>query len=122
MIANPPNLIAKRLGCNGVIVLLPFFPSLPEIATAPAGDDHDAFAIAQLQKPSALGLAFKADGVEIHVFDVAEFLDFAFGRRPQKHIGRPSAAPNEDWLAVDFEDAIALVVEFGRGLANAEAD
>ncbi len=92
------------------------------IATAPAGDDHDAFAVAQFQKPAALGLALKPDGVQVHVLDVTDFLDFALGRGPQKHIRRPAAAANQDRPAVDFENPVALVVQLRRGLANTESD
>ena len=110
MIANPPDLVAKGLFRDIVVSVLPFFPLFPEIATAPAGNNHDAFAIAQFQEPSALGFAFKPNGVEIHVFDIPDLLDFAFRRWPQKHVGSPTAATDKNGLPVNLEDAIALVV------------
>ena len=122
MIADAPDLIAQRLGGDVVIVVLPLAPALPVVAAAPAGDDHDALAIAHLQERPALGLALEPDRIQVHVLHVTDLRGLALGGRAQEHVGRPTAAADEDRPAVDLEDAIALVVQLRRGFADAEAD
>src|SRR6185437_1165355 len=78
MIANPADLVAQGLRGDAVIAILPLIPLLPIIAAAPAGDNQNAFAIAEVQKAIVLGFAFEADGVQVHVLHVTDFLNFAF--------------------------------------------
>src|SRR5262249_21530953 len=110
MIADAPDLITERFSCDIVVVVLPLVPAFPEIAAAPAGNYQDAFTVALFQEPAALGLSFEPDGVEVHVFDIADFLNLALRRRTKKHVGCPAAATDQDRLSVDLEYAIALFV------------
>src|SRR5581483_12402686 len=60
------------------------------------------------------------DCVQVHVLHIPNLLDFALSRWTKKHVRRPAAATDEDRPAVDLEHAIALRIQFGSHLPDAE--
>ncbi len=95
-------------------------PLLPMVAAAPAGEDEDAIAVAQFEEMIVLHLAFEADGVEVHVADVAELGILALGGGAQQHVEGVAGAADQDVLAVDMEDAVKFGIHLAGDLANAE--
>ena len=76
--------------------------------------------VGEVEKFLGFELAFEADGVESHVADVAEFVVQALRIFAQHQVGGPTAAANQNILAVDVEGAAADGVEVGSDFANAE--
>ena len=122
MVADAAQLVAQRFAGHGVILRLPLAPLLPIRAAAPARHHHDALAVASLVKMVVHELAFQANGVEVQVADVAQLVVFARGGEAKQHILGPAAAADEDFLAVDVEDAMLLRVQFGGDAADAEIE
>ncbi len=120
MAAQAINLVPQRLLCDFKIGRLPLRPSLPGIATAPAGHDQDALPICQVEKLLSFQLALEPDGVEAHVAHVAEFILQALRVFAEHQVRSPAAAANQNVLAVDVEDASANRIEVGSDFANAK--
>ena len=89
------------------------------VAAAPTCEHEDAHAVAELEEVVVFELAFEAHGVEVHVLDVAELGFLALGRPAQQHVERVAGAADQDVLAVDAEEAMA-VVQLTGDLADAE--
>ena len=107
MAAQAVDLIAQRLLGDFKVLRLPARPALPEIAAAPSRHHEDAVVVGEVEELLGLEFAFEADGVQAHVFDVAEFVVQALRIFAQHHVGRPAAAANQNVLAVDVEGASA---------------
>ena len=122
MARETPQLIAQRLGGDGLVFLVPLRPLLPVVAAAPARHDEDAVAVAQLEEMVVFQLAFEAHGVEVHVADVAQFGFLPLRGGAQEHVEGVAGAAYENVLAVDVEQAMALGVDLGGDLADAELD
>ena len=120
MARQAAQLVAQGLGGDRLVLLVPLVPLLPVIAAAPAGEHQDAHAVAEFQKMIVFELAFEAHGIEIHVAHVAQFGLLAFGRGAQQHVEGVARAADQDVLAVDVEQAMALGVEFAGDFADAE--
>jgi hypothetical protein len=120
MAAQAVDLIAQGLLGDFKIFRLPARPALPEIATAPSGHHEDALVVGDVEKLLRLEFALEPDGIQSHVFHVAEFVAQALGGFAKHHVGSPAAAADENIFAVDMKGASAGGVYFGSDLANAE--
>ena len=67
-------------------------------------------------------LAFKADGVQVHVLDKVELVAKAAVVGAQQHVLRPARAANENRLAIHAKEAAAVGCQFGSDFADAEVD
>ena len=56
----------------------------------------------------------------MHVAGVADFVLLPVVVVPQHHVGRPSAAADQDVLSVDLEQPVLLRVQFRGELADSE--
>ncbi len=92
------------------------------IAAAPAGHDEDALLVGEIVKFVGFQLPFQANGVQVHVADVAEFVFQAIEILAQKHVRRPAAAADQDLFSVDVELTSAGGIQFGSDFADAEFD
>ena len=92
----------------------------PVVAAAPAEHDKNSLLIGEMKEVFGLELAFKANGVQVHIADHAELIAQPVIVGAQEHVLRPAGAANEDRLAIDAEEAAAGGCEFGSDLADAE--
>src|ERR1700722_3809072 len=120
MAAQTIDLAAQRLLGDCKILRLPARPSLPEIAAAPSGHDENSVVVGDVEEFFGLQLAFETNGVQAHVFDVAEFIVQALGVFAKHHVGRPAAAADQDVFAVDVKGASTGGGYFRSDLADAE--
>ena len=101
---------------------LPFRPLLPIVAAGPSGHDQHALLVREIVEIVALHFSFEANRIQIQIADVAELRFQSLGRLAEQHVRRPSAAANQDSLAVHLEESMALRVHLGCDFADAETD
>src|SRR5947207_5012848 len=68
-----------------------------------------------------LVIAFEPDRVEVHVQRITQLRILALGLRAEEHVGRPTAAANQDAASVDPKEPSALRRRLRCDLANPEA-
>ena len=122
MLAQAQHLRAQRGSGNGEIFRRPVLPVFPVIAAAPAQHHQDSLLIGEAEEVLGFELAFKADGVQIHVAHHADLVAQAIVVGAQQHVLRPAGAANQNRLAVHAKEAAAVGCEFRRDFANAEVD
>src|SRR6185312_4268955 len=93
---------------------------LPVIAATPPSHDENPITVGEVEKLIGLQLPFEANLVQPQIANVAEFVFHAFGVDAEKHVGRPSAAANQNVLVIDMEEFIAVLIFVCRDLANTE--
>src|SRR5258708_39474715 len=113
MAAQTIDLIAERLLGDFKVLRLPSRPPFPEIAAAPSRHNKDSLAVGEVEKFLGFEFAFEADGVESHILNVTEFVFEALLVFSTHHFWRPSAAADQDVLAVDVEGPPADRVQIG---------
>ncbi len=92
------------------------------VATAPAQHHEDALLIGEAEEFLGLQLAFKADGIQIHVADQMELVAKAVIVGPQQHVLGPPGTANENRLAIHAKEATAVRCEFRSDFSNSEVD
>ena len=119
MIAEPQDLVVEGSGGHLVVLRVPLVPELPLVAAAPPGHDQEPVLVGEVVEELALQLPLEADGVEAHLARVAQLgLEPLAGRGPEHHVGSPAPAADEDRLAVDLEEAVALRRQLGASSAG----
>src|SRR5438105_652625 len=120
MTAQAADLVAQRRRCYHVLLRPPLVPFLPGAATHPAAHDEDAEAVGLVPEAIVFVIAFQPQGIEMHVERVSQLRVLPLRLWAQEHVGRPTAATNENATAVDAEKSPALWRRFRRDLTDAE--
>src|SRR5262249_8400288 len=94
---------------NCQLVPLPLVPRFPKIATAPTRHDENSFFIGEFEEFVTLDLALESNRVQVHILNILEFCPKPFRVPAQHHVWGPSAAADQDWLAIYAEQARALI-------------
>ena len=101
--------VRKRFCRDFEVTGRPFVPFFPMIATAPARHDQHTHFIGEVEKFIAFQFSFQANGVQVHVANVAELCLELLPGAAQKHVGGPPCATDEYFLAIDSEEQRACV-------------
>src|SRR5262245_13899440 len=112
MAAQAERLTAQRFHGDLMMLRLPFIPLFPDIATTPAGHHQDSLFVRQVEELIGFNLAFQTQRIQVEMLDIVKFLPQTLRSLAKEHVLRPSAAENQQSLAVDLENTILLLVEF----------